>query len=252
MTESVLPGPRSILATESARTPVARLGVAVVRDLVGAIVTGEVAPGDSLPPEGVLSQHFGVSRTVIRESVKRVEEKGLLVVTQGRGTSVNAPSAWNVLDPVVLSALVEHDDSLGVLDELAIVRGSLEGSMAAAAARSRTPDRALALQSALDRMTETIDDYDTFSKADVDFHFTVMDQSENRLATNITRILFLRASESSRFVGNPTPEAVRLTLDEHRAVHEAIERGDPEAAERAMRAHISEAWARRRPRREAR
>lgn len=251
MTESALPGPRSILATESARTPVARLGVAVVRDLVGAIVTGEVAPGDSLPPEGVLSQHFGVSRTVIRESVKRVEEKGLLAVTQGRGTSVNDPSSWNVLDPVVLSALVEHDDSLGVLDELAIVRGSLEGSMAAAAARGRTPERALALQSAMDRMTETIDDYDTFSKADVDFHFTVMDQSENRLATNITRILFLRASESSRFVGNPTTEAVRLTLDEHRAVHEAIERGDPDAAERAMRTHISEAWARRRPRREA-
>lgn len=251
MTESVLPGPRSILATESARTPVARLGVAVVRDLVGAIVTGEVAPGESLPPEGVLSQHFGVSRTVIRESVKRVEEKGLLVVTQGRGTNVNPPSSWNVLDPVVLSALVEHDDSLGVLDELAIVRGSLEGSMAAAAALSRTPDRVLALQSALDRMTETIDDYDTFSKADVDFHFTVMDQSENRLATNITRILFLRASESSRFVGNPTNEAVRLTLEEHRAVHEAIERGDPEGAERAMRIHISEAWARRRPRREA-
>ena len=41
---------------------------------------------------------------------------------------------WNVLDPVVLSAMVDNDASLGVLDELSIVRGSLEASMAAAAA----------------------------------------------------------------------------------------------------------------------
>ncbi len=59
-------GARSFLGAADARTPAARLGVAVVHDLVSAIVTGEVAPGESLPPEGPLSAHFGVSRTVIR------------------------------------------------------------------------------------------------------------------------------------------------------------------------------------------
>ncbi|MFC7432064.1 MULTISPECIES: FadR/GntR family transcriptional regulator [unclassified Agrococcus] len=238
--------PSTVLGAVTPRTPPARLGVAVVHDLVEAIVTGEVQPGAVLPPEGVLSQTFGVSRTVIRESVKRVEEKGLLTVAQGRGTSVNEASAWNVLDPVVLSALVEHDDSLGILDELAVVRGVLEGSMASAAAGRRTTERTEALQHALDHMAETIDDFEAYSQADVDFHFTVMDQSGTRLAPTITRILFDRARESSRFTGAPREEALRLTLDEHQAVLDAIEAGDAEGAQRAMQHHIAEAWARRR------
>lgn len=238
--------PSSVLGAVTPRTPPARLGVAVVHDLVEAIVTGEVQPGAVLPPEGVLSQTFGVSRTVIRESVKRVEEKGLLTVAQGRGTSVNEASAWNVLDPVVLSALVEHDDSLGILDELAVVRGVLEGSMASAAAGRRTPERTAALQHALDHMAETIDDFEAYSQADVDFHFTVMDQSGTRLAPTITRILFDRARESSRFTGAPREEALRLTLEEHQAVLDAIEAGDAEGAQRAMQHHIDAAWTRRR------
>ena len=107
-------------------------------DLVAADRHRRAATRRRAPARGPLSQHFGVSRTVIRESVKRVEEKGLLTVAQGRGTTVNPPTSWNVLDPVVLSALVDHDDSLGVLDELTVVRGSLEASMAAC--RGRTAD----------------------------------------------------------------------------------------------------------------
>ena len=67
-----------LLASTPGRTPAARLGIAVVKDLVTAVVTGSVHPGDTLPPESVLIQQFAVSRTVIRESVKRLEEKGLI------------------------------------------------------------------------------------------------------------------------------------------------------------------------------
>ncbi len=245
-TPAPAPSTGSRLGSQTPRTPAARLGVAVVHDLVAAVVTGEVSAGEVLPPEGILSQNFGVSRTVIRESVKRVEEKGLLTVAQGRGTSVNPPSAWNVLDPVVLSALVDNDDSLGVLDDIAVVRGSLEASMAAAASERRTAQRTAELQHAFEHMAETIDDFEAYAQADVDFHFTVMEQSGNRLAANITRILFTRARESSRFNRLPSDEALRLTLVEHRAILDAIERGDAEGASRAMREHIAEAWNRRR------
>jgi GntR family galactonate operon transcriptional repressor len=235
----------SILGTDQTRLPAARLGVAVVHDLVNAIVTGEVPAGASLPPEGVLSQTFGVSRTVIRESVKRVEEKGLVNIAQGRGTEVLAPGSWNVLDPVVLSALVENDDSVGILDELAVVRGSLEGSMAAEAAAIRTPEEVEDLRAALDYMHETMNDR-RFEQADVDFHSVVMQASRNRLAHNITQILYTRARESTRFVGATTDEAIQLTLDEHARILRAIERGDAPAAENAMREHIRVAWQRRR------
>ena len=72
------------------RTPMPMLGVAVVEELVDAIVSGRLGPGDLLPPEGPLSEQFGVSRTVIRESVKRVEEKGLVDIVRGRGTVVRS------------------------------------------------------------------------------------------------------------------------------------------------------------------
>lgn len=229
------------------RTPAARLGVAVVKDLVGAIVTGELQPGEVLPPEGTLSQQFGVSRTVIRESVKRVEEKGLLTVAQGRGTTVNAATSWNVLDPIVLSALVDQDDSLGVLDELTVVRASLEGSMAATAATRQTPERSAELQRAYERTVAHVDDIEAYNEADADFHYAVMDQSGNLLAANITHILFARARESSRFTGDPTPDSMRMTIEEHKAVLDAILAGDQARASSTMQEHISRAWERRRP-----
>jgi GntR family galactonate operon transcriptional repressor len=237
--------PQTIFGSAEPRVPAARLGVAVVHDLVAAIVTGEVPAGQSLPPEAVLSQTFGVSRTVIRESVKRIEEKGLVTIAQGRGTEVLPPGSWNVLDPVVLSALVENDDSVGVLDELAVVRGSLEGSMAAEAASIRTDEDVEELRAALEHMHETMADK-RFEQADVDFHMIVMEASHNRLAQNITKILYMRARESTRFVGATSDEAFQLTLDEHARILHAIERGDAPAAENAMREHIRVAWQRRR------
>ena len=237
---------RNILGDGVVRVRAARLGVAVVGDLVTAIVTGEVAPGDILPPEGVLSQQFAVSRTVIRESVKRVEEKGLVTVSQGRGTIVNPPTMWNVLDPDVLSALVDHDDSLVVLDELAIVRGSLEATMARAAAGRQNPERSAELQAAFDRSVANVGDIAAYNTADAAFHDTVMEQSGIRLAANITRIMFMRARESRRFTGKTTDDAAHITLEEHRAVLEAIIAGDGDTAATAMREHIAKAWARRR------
>jgi len=237
----------SLITSSVARSPSSRLGVAVVHDLVAAIVKGEVKPGFPLPPEAVLTQTFGVSRTVIRESVKRVEEKGLVAIEQGRGTHVLPASSWNVLDPIVLSAMVENDDSLRVLDDLAVVRSSLEASMAALTAVLRDDEELEALGDALARMETALDDETLFNDADADFHLIVMAASRNTLADSITRILFRRARESSRFRGSSGDDELRRTLDEHRLIHAAIAVGDSVAAEEAMRSHIRAAWARRRP-----
>src|SRR4029078_1049438 len=103
VTTAAPPGQR-IFSDSVVRVRAAHLGVAVVRDLVQASVPGGCAPGEVLPPEATLSQQFAVSRTVIRESVKRIQEKGLVTVSQGRGTIVNQASMWNVLYPQVMSA----------------------------------------------------------------------------------------------------------------------------------------------------
>src|SRR5689334_5529846 len=154
-----------------------RLSVAVVSELVELIVTGQLVENELLPPEGPLSEHFGVSRTVIRESVKRLEEKGLVVVAQGRGTQVARSGSWNMLDPIVLSALIDSDESLGILDELTIVRGNLESAMAGAVAARHTQEELARIEHVLDAMREMRQESDAFRQEDVVFHFTVMEIS---------------------------------------------------------------------------
>ncbi|AZS35986.1 HTH-type transcriptional regulator LutR [Microbacterium lemovicicum] len=247
MSEQTPPsGTASALRSSAPRMPAARLGVAVVHDLVEAIVKGDVSPGDALPPEEKLAQHFAVSRTVIRESVKRIEEKGLISVAPGRGTIVQPKTMWNILDPVVLAVLLENDSSLGVLDDIAVIRASLEGSMSSATASRRTEEQLAMVTESLLRMEESVEDPEVFPDADLEFHFLVMTLSGNELASSITKILFSRARQSARFVGNQSTDAFHVTLEEHRRVHDAIAAGDPAEAEAAMRAHILDAWQRRR------
>jgi DNA-binding FadR family transcriptional regulator len=247
MTQQAGAGRRSkqILSVE-ARMP-AKLGVAVVEGLVNVIVSGELSPGDSLPPELPLSQQFGVSRTVLRESIKRLEEKGLVTVAQGRGTVVQPTRAWTMMDPVVLRSLIAHDKSLGVLDELSIVRARLEAAMAGEAARVRTPAELDGLREVLQTMRNTMHEPTVFHAADVSFHETVMSISGNRLAESIARVLYERARDSARYVGAVSPALMRQTLVEHEAIFAAIEAADADLSERAMNTHISDAWQRRRP-----
>ncbi|WP_277212375.1 FadR/GntR family transcriptional regulator [Isoptericola croceus] len=228
------------------RDPSPMLGVAVVDALVDAIVSGAVAPGDLLPPEGTLAEQFGVSRTVIRESVKRIEEKGLVTIARGRGTAVRPTSSWNSLDQVVLRALIKHDDSLGVLDELSVVRAQLESVMAADAATQRSDLQLKELEGHLQRMRDSLHDEDAFRSADAAFHETVMSSSGNRLAESIARNLFERARDSSRFRGVDSRDSFRDTLDEHEAVFAAIAAGSSAAAQESMNRHILDAWQRRR------
>lgn len=223
-----------------------RIGVAVLRELVQSIVTGRFAPGDLLPPEPALSADFGVSRTVIRESVKRLQEKGMVTVAQGRGTHVNPVASWNLLDPLVLATLISHDETLGILDDLSVVRGALEAAMAGAAADRRTDEAVAELRDSVAEMREAIGDPDAFRAADVRFHHAVMRLSENVLAENIAGSLFDHANESTRYRGVNPEDAYEAAVMEHERVIQAIDAGDAAGAQRAMEEHIRVSWERRR------
>ncbi|BDO42983.1 FCD domain-containing protein [Cellulomonas sp. NTE-D12] len=246
MTERATDGKAPRISSLPDRLPAQRLGVAVVEALVNVIVSGEVAPGESLPPELPLSQQFGVSRTVLRESVKRLEEKGMVKVGQGRGTVVQPTRSWNMMDRMVLNALIAHDESLGVLDELSVVRAQLEAVMAGETAAVRTEEDLARLRQVVETMRGSLDDYSVFGAADVEFHETVMAISGNRLAESIARVLFERARESARYRGTTPHSFHEQTLREHEAVFATIEAGARDAAAEAMHSHIIEAWQRRR------
>ncbi|SDC99981.1 DNA-binding transcriptional regulator, FadR family [Microbacterium enclense] len=242
-----MPAPSADAQSISARRgSIDRIGVRVLDEMVEMIVTGTVAVGEYLPPEQALCEEFGVSRTVIRECIKRLQEKGLVVVAQGRGTQVRRFDDWNVLDADVLDALVRHDESLGVLDEVSVVRATLEGVMAAEVAATGSEDSHLEIGGHLDDMRRLQDDDPAFFEADMEFHLAVMAASKNRIAATIARSSFVRPRQSARGDGIDPTDAVARTLEEHERVFEAIRAGDAAGARVAMEEHILGSWRRRR------
>lgn len=246
-TEARTPPTRVRAALSKApRIPAERLGIGVVRDLVESIVSGAAKPGETLPPEASLAAEFAVSRTVIRESIKRVEEKGLIQVEQGRGTIVSPTNNWNMLDPDVLDAMIGHDDSLGILDEVVSVRAGLEADISAAAAALVTEAQIEELRKSLDHMRDCVDDLVAFPAGDVLFHGVIMDIAQSRLGASISRILVGAAMESHRYWGDVGNKYFNETLTEHAAILKAIAEHDVVGAQEAMRQHILVAWERRR------
>src|SRR5689334_14301218 len=111
----------------------ARFASLIFEELGHRIIGGTLADGDVLPTEPALCEEFGFSRTVVREGLKLLEGRGLVRVEQGRGTTVQPRSSWDLLDPDVLRLALVYDD-MSLLDDLMMVRRVLEREMAAAAA----------------------------------------------------------------------------------------------------------------------
>src|SRR5471032_270968 len=103
-----------------------RFASVVVDELTDLIVGGTYREGDLLPTEPALCEEFGFSRTVVREALKLLEERGLLRVEQGRGTRVQPRTTWDLLDPTVLQIALAYDDDMALLDDLMMVRRVLE------------------------------------------------------------------------------------------------------------------------------
>src|SRR6266566_353562 len=132
-----------------------RLHERIREDLIGEIVGGRIKPEGSLPREADLVDRFGVSRGVVREAIRGLEERGLVKVKHGVGATVTEPDNWAVIDRDVLTALIQSPHSAEVLAEYLQARRILEVEAAGLAAERATPDHLTALSDAFARMTET-------------------------------------------------------------------------------------------------
>jgi DNA-binding FadR family transcriptional regulator len=232
-------------ATRVARRP--RLANAVVEDLLNAIVT-EVHPvGSSLPPETVLCEVYGVSRTVVREATTALTEKGLVVSQQGRGTIVQDTSAWNLMDPMILSALFRLEDGLKYLDNLSEIRATLEAGMAAKAARNVTPEAAETLTAQMRKLEQLIPTPSSYVHEDVVLHDIIMRMSGDRLSRAIIDNIQSKALNTIGYSGRLNVDHVKATHEHHDRVYRAILAGDEKSAADAMREHIESSWRKRRP-----
>lgn len=234
-------------ATDVAGSPTwtrrpANLATAVTAELVERIVRGVHPSGTSLPPEPVLCETFSVSRTVIREAMKVLQEKGLVQVRQGTGTTVTPPAMWNMLDELVLGATIAEDDSLAILDDLVVTRRVLESDMANVAARLADDKAINRLRRLVDEMDGLVNDRDAYHTHDRTFHDTVMQTSGNRIARAVVRALESQVVNTARYMGRTERTLCVASNRGHRTIYERIAAHDPEGAAKAMFTHITDAW----------
>ncbi|WP_296420303.1 GntR family transcriptional regulator [Pseudooctadecabacter sp.] len=188
--------------------------------ILEAIDTGTYKPGSRLV-ESELAERFGVSRTPIREALQRLETQSLLT-RDGRSLIV---------------ASLDHSQ----LSELYVVRGSLEGLAARLAARHATPEELAVLRDMLEADRKLTHDPEAMSRANRRFHKQIHLASHNRFLVQqldlVHRSMALLASTSIAVQGRPAD-----TLEEHERIVSAIEAGDGDAADKALRDHISQAY----------
>ncbi len=206
--------------------------VAQIRQL---IEDNALRPGDRLPPERDLAQLLGVSRASVREAVKTLEARGYLEVRHGRGVSIRAPEP---LDDSLRAELVGREVGLR---ELFAMREVLEVPAAGwAAARARPEDVAELEQllASLNQQASTSPpDFTTLRNLDAGLHLHVARVAGNRFLIRTMGVLhdMLNAGMETTLA---VPGRLERSARGHRRIVEAIAAGNPEAARRAMRAHI--------------
>jgi GntR family transcriptional repressor for pyruvate dehydrogenase complex len=212
--------------------------------LIAEIVSGGRAAGSMLPREVDLAAEFEVSRGVARETIRAMEERGLIEVRHGRGATVNEPGRWDVFDPDVLAATLESEHEGDVLAEYLECRRILEveaAGLAADRARKRDVER---LTAALTRMEDIAERpvstavEERFVEADIAFHQSLIAASGNHaLARLVERLhsamLLARVSSFARM-----QYRTERALPEHRRVLAAVRAGDAAEAREAMSDHL--------------
>jgi DNA-binding FadR family transcriptional regulator len=215
----------------------------VVQSLVDQIISGAVPPETLLPSEADMSLQFGVSRTVIRESLNVLENTGLVFKRQGKLTLAAPSEHWDLLDPVVLATHIRHTKDLRLMDDLVVVRTALEAVLAAQAAERATTDELAQIASRLHDLDALLDDPEAYKAADGKFHEAILRSSKNLVGRAVVMSIYDEARATRQFTSTDTP--LELILHSHRghvAVFERVQERDAQGAEQAMREHILSAW----------
>ncbi len=210
-------------------------------DRIAAWITaGRYAPGDTLPTEPAIGDALAVSRTVVREAIKTLAAKGMVVVGPRVGTRVRPRSDWNQFDPDVvrwrLAAGVDDD----FVRDLIELRRAIEPAAARLAARAATPADIAAANAALQNMTSAAGGRGDYLAADLDFHMRLLDATHNQFVAGMVPAFSALLAASFRLTVRSLAGA-RASLPAHRRVLDAIVARAPARAESAMTALIERA-----------
>jgi DNA-binding FadR family transcriptional regulator len=214
---------------------VGRGQVAAVADTLGKrIATGHYREGETLPVEQELANSLGVGRNALREAVKVLSGKGLIVTAPRSGTRIRPREDWNMLDPDVLSW---HADPEAATPEFLLslleARRIIEPKAAELAALRGTRDDMAAILSAYERMEQHQDQPEARMEADIDFHAAILKASHNAVIAHFRYAVatyLLAHAKFGRAHDEAGAETLRHDLDLHRRIASSIVTGKPKSA----------------------
>ena len=226
------------------------LALALVDDLSRRMRDGRLAAGDKLPSESTIMAEFGVSRTVVREAISKLQAAGTVDTRHGIGSFVlalsplSAPPEGFRIGP---EQTATQRDVLAVLE----LRIGVETEAASLAAMRRQPENLAAMRAALDAMATAVEAGQDAVAADFRFHLEVAHASQNphfaRLMGNLGHAVIPRARLDSDARPDPQRQTyLRRVQIEHESIFDAIAAQDTDAARAAMRTHLANSRERRR------
>ena len=211
----------------------------VVDSLAAGIREGRMQPGEKLPTEAEIMVRFDVSRTVVRESLSRLQASSLVETRHGIGTFVLAQHDTGNFK-ITAEDFATVDDVISVLE----LRISLETEAAGLAAQRRTDENLRAMENALHAFQDSIDIDSDAVPPDFQFHMEVARSTGNRHFADLMTYLGTMIIPRTRI--NTTQNAPEGRLNylqrvnsEHESIYNAIRNQDSEAARAAMRTHLS-------------
>ena len=205
----------------------------IAQDLMQRILTNEFDTSSMLPSERVLQDAYGVSRTVVREAVKSLVAKGLIITGPKVGTRVLPDDQWNWFDPDVITWQARAGLTPEFLRDLQDLRRAVEPAavrLAAERASAEDIDEIEAAYAGMKHAVEFGGDYVTF---DLRFHHGLLRAARNRMLAQMSKALhaLLRTSfELSTAIKDGPARSLPL----HRAVLDAVAAHKPDKAERAI------------------
>ena len=199
------------------------------------VILKKLSPGDKLPAERELAEMLGVSRSSIRDAIRRLEMVGLVEPRQGAGTVVREVSNEALVSP--LTNVIAHKRQL--VGELMDFRKMLEPPMAARAATHGSPEEIRRMEEILRRQDAKVRGGQLAVEEDSEFHYAIALASGNSVVVKVMDVVMdlLRETRSRSLQSAGRPQK---SLAGHRKILSAIKRHDGPAAEAAMLQHLND------------
>lgn len=208
----------------------------IIRQIRSLITSGQLNPGDRLPPERKLAEKLGVGRTHVRDAIRKLEFYGILKTLPQSGTIVSGIGIA-ALEGLISDVLkLENSDFASLIE----TRVLLESNAASLAAQRRTSEDIISIQKALDAYEQKVNKDLPGVEEDLMFHLAIAEASKNSVLKSLMLIITPDIISSFNRLEICKDGRFYKALEEHEQILDYIVKQEPEKASEAMRQHLKD------------